>query len=216
MKIALYGGSFNPPHQGHLDVLKWLVSTDCPLDLHEIWVIPTVVHAFAKELLDYDIRERMVTALIDRHFKTSLFGKTHIRDNIKVLRREEVFTADLLAQLTAENPGDTFMPVMGADILHESDEWERWDEILTFKPIFVTRVGVDVSGSGQTVHQIDAADPSSTDVRSRLTEGDLTLLVGEGADVPESVMSIIEEEGLYGYKKPASQAGVPAPPGWGG
>tara|TARA_Y100000310_G_scaffold279517_1_gene298670 strand:+ start:4986 stop:6041 length:1056 start_codon:yes stop_codon:yes gene_type:complete len=200
-RIALYGGSFNPPHQGHLDVLKWLVA-DCPLDLEEIWVIPTVIHAFAKELLDYDIRERMVTAMLDKAFRSGLTSKSHIRDRIKVVRREEVFTADLLANLTTENPGDTFMPVMGADILHESDEWERWGEILSFKPIFVARVGVDVSGSGQTVHQIDAADPSSTDVRSRLAEGDLSFLVGAGADVPESVMSIIEKEGLYGFTKP--------------
>lgn len=198
-RIALYGGSFNPPHQGHLDVLKWLASSDCPEDFNEIWVMPTVNHAFAKDLLDYEIRERMVTAMLAKEFRAGLFGSAGPKDAFKVVRRDAVFMAETLEQLHDEQPGDEFVLVVGADILNETDKWERWDDVVKLATVLpVTRKGV-TPPDGWTVHQIEAADPSSTDIRERLGRGDLTYLVGKGADVPEAVLSIIEKEKLYGY-----------------
>lgn len=196
-RIALYGGSFNPPHQGHLDVIKWLAN-DCPQDLNEVWVLPTVNHAFAKELADYEVREELVTAMIDDAFKGGYYPP--IRDSIKVVRREEVYTAELLDNLEAENPGDEFVPVIGADIINAAGDWHRWGDVVARKPIVVARKGVECK-TDLKVHEVDAAEVSSTSVRERLANGDLTYLIGKGADLPERVMSIIERKNLYGWPK---------------
>jgi len=198
-RIALFGGSFNPPHQGHLDVMRWLVTGDCrPLDFDDVWMLPTVTHAFNKGLEPYEVRERMVKAMLDKEFPSYV----RRRRLLPVVRREEQYTVDTLEVLHGEYPDTEFVLVVGADILNETDKWERWGDVQKLATILpVARVGT-TPPEGWEVHPIHAADPSSTDIRERLSRSDLTYLLGPGADVPAAVMKIIEAEGLYGYEAP--------------
>jgi nicotinate-nucleotide adenylyltransferase len=199
-RIALYGGSFNPPHRGHLDVLKWLID-DCPQDLTEVWVLPTVNHAFAKELESYEVREELVQAMIHDMLKERPWGAPAVDEHIKVVRREEVYTAELLDNLEAEYPGIEFVPVIGADIINAAPDWHRWDDVVARKPIVVARKGVECE-TDLEVYEVAAAEVSSTSVRERLASGTLTYLIGKGADLPKQVMDIIEGKNLYGWLKP--------------
>jgi len=163
-RIALFGGSFNPPHKGHLDVMLWLQRERAALGLDEVWILPTVNHAFGKELLPFEVRQDLILGILGTEFMA--------RPIHRVVRREETYTADLLENLQRERPGDVFRPVLGADILHERHKWHRWEDILRLSdPIFVSRVGY-TPPDGFQVHQVNAADPSSTDIRTRLAKGD--------------------------------------------
>jgi len=54
--IALFGGSFNPPHVAHQMVALFVLET-APVD--ELWITPTYRHAFSKQLVDYEHRIAM-------------------------------------------------------------------------------------------------------------------------------------------------------------
>lgn len=197
-KVALFGGSFNPPHAGHEHILKWLVH-NCPLDLHEIWVLPVVNHAHDKDLLPYEMRAKMVTEMVKGAVGRGMFNNHG--DACKVVRRDEKYTVEMLEALHVEMPSYEFFLVVGADILHETDRWERWDDVLKLATLIpVSRHGHEPP-AGITAHDIKGPDPSSTDIRLRLAKNDLTYLTGEGADVPERVISFIKAEELYGYKR---------------
>lgn len=185
-RIALFGGSFNPPHEGHLDVMMWLQREKDRLGIDEGWILPTVNHAFGKELLPFEVRQDLLQGILGTEFKS--------RPIFKVVRRDERYTAEMLENLQREFPGDVFIPVMGADILHERHLWHRWDDIMKLsKPIFVARAGYEVP-PGFEVHEVKAADPSSTEIRARLARGDKCL------DVLPPVVSLrICRSGLYGF-----------------
>lgn len=196
-RIALYGGSFNPPHRGHLNVVRWLLE-ECPLAFFdEVWVLPTSQHAFDKDLLEYDVREKLVNAML-----------TELPDRARVctVRRTETYTADLLDHLEKERPSDVFVPIFGADILNETERWSRWEDILKRDPVVIARPGVEIL-TDLKLHVMEhrtkgafSQEVSSTSIRERLGRSDLTYLVGQGADLPAPVMSLIEKLGLYGFK----------------
>ena len=54
--IALFGGSFDPPHLGHVLAATWVLSTS---GVDELWVMPAFDHAFDKELSAFEHRKRM-------------------------------------------------------------------------------------------------------------------------------------------------------------
>ncbi|HEY6038658.1 MAG TPA: hypothetical protein VIV58_30455, partial [Kofleriaceae bacterium] len=55
-RIALFGGSFNPPHVAHQLVALYVLETQ-PVD--ELWFVPTFVHPFHKQLVPYEDRLAM-------------------------------------------------------------------------------------------------------------------------------------------------------------
>lgn len=62
MRVAIYGGSFNPPHIGHGMVAAWLRWTDFT---DQVWLMPTFSHAFSKSLADFTERLAWCAALAE-------------------------------------------------------------------------------------------------------------------------------------------------------
>ena len=208
-QIALFGGSFNPPHAGHAAILQWLCTG--PLNLHAIWVLPTVHHAFDKLLAPYEDRAELVQAMIRDVWNTKAVTAAirtiqtrNMESAIRVVKREERYTVETVEALIAENPDTEFTLILGADILHEVQNWHRWRDLpWLVKVVFVARKGFTVpTNTDYPIFSIDAPEVSSTDVRRRIASGDLTNLVGRGADVPVSVFKLIEQKRMYGYIPP--------------
>ena len=61
MDVAVYGGSFNPPHIGHAMVAAWLLWTR---RVEEVWLVPAFAHAFDKALRPFAARVEMVEATL--------------------------------------------------------------------------------------------------------------------------------------------------------
>ena len=194
MNIALFGGSFDPPHADHLRLLKWLLK-DSPTKFDEIWIVPVVNHAFSKEMASYEHRAKMVQDLVNIVKPPSLWGK---KDTIKIVRREEKYTVETLEALHVEQPNDNFYLVVGSDILNDTDQWERWDDIINLASIIpLARKGVKVSG--WEPHEIDSHGFSSTQIREQFAKGDLTHM--KNGLILSYTFHYIIEKGLYGYKE---------------
>ncbi len=184
-RVALYGGSFNPPHVGHVAVVAWLLSTT---DVDAVWLLPCSEHAFGKALAPLVDRVAMCQAAM-APFYAPRIAITTIESDLPQPAR----TVDTLVALRARFPETRFDLAIGADILAERHLWKRWDLIEASTRLWILgRDGFDVpSGyvSGPTL--VTAA---SRDVRSALAAGTPDSVAGI---VPRAVLAHITGRGLY-------------------
>lgn len=126
MTIGLFGGSFDPPHMGHvhitrealrrlrLDRVWWLVTPGNPLKPRGPAAIELRMQA-ARQLMHHP---RVVISDIERHIGTR-------------------WTVQTLSRLRALYPGVRFVWIMGADNLASMHRWDRWQAIVESVPIAV-------------------------------------------------------------------------------
>ncbi len=127
MRIAVYGGAFDPPHLAHIFTVSWLLQR---VDLDEIWLLPAAAHAFGKQLAPFDDRVGMLTAI------TEALGSPRVR--ICLIENEISLsgrTFDTLLALQERHLDHTFRLVLGADNLSEAHRWHRFDELVARWPV---------------------------------------------------------------------------------
>jgi len=188
-RLALYGGSFNPPHVAHQLVALYVLETQ-PVD--ELWFVPTYVHSLGKALAPYDDRVTMC------ELACSALGG----GRAKVSRAEETlamrpgFTSSHTLDLVdyAIELGYAPRLVVGTDILAETHKWYRWDDVATRAPLIVIgRTGYPVPDGGQ-VTGVTMPEISATHVRTLIAAGDDTALESL---LPASVLRYIAQRNLY-------------------
>jgi nicotinate-nucleotide adenylyltransferase len=180
LRIALLGGSFNPPHVGHLMNAYYVLATH---EVDRVWLMPVYKHPFAKVLVPFEHRVRMCELAAAR-----------FAGGIEVTRIEEEAplgskTVDVLELLIARHPEHQFNLVIGTDILPERHMWKRFDRIEQLAPIIV------VGRAGYPCPDVDAPalpEVSSTLVRERLAHGE-----DVSAYVPREVLAYVTEHQLY-------------------
>ena len=127
MTIGLFGGSFNPPHGGHLLLAEIALRR---LDLDQLWWIVTPGNPLK------DLRE--LAPLAER---LSACEKLAEDPRIKITAFEAAFkvryTADTLKLVQERNTGVRFIWLMGADNLRDFHKWQRWQHIAETFPIAV-------------------------------------------------------------------------------
>ena len=157
--IALYGGSFNPPHLVHQMIVLALLETR---DVDEVWLLPCFRHAFEKSLLPFEARARLCRRLIEP------FGERADVCRIEAEMGGVSRTFDTLERLRSEHSGARFSLALGSDIREETASWYRWEELETSTPIHW------FGRSGHAEREGDSLvfpDISSTDVRRRMQQG---------------------------------------------
>jgi nicotinate-nucleotide adenylyltransferase len=213
-RIAFYGGSFDPVHNGHLAVAESLIER---FSLDEFVFIPAF-HA------PHKLRKRPTSAY-DRYAMLCL--ATDHDDRIAVSKMEieapeRPFTVETLTTLNARLIDTQIFFVMGADSWMDITTWREWETVLALSNhIVVTRPGseltfdhvtdeirsrvVDLRGTAKnTVHsEIDSrriyvtdsvfVDISATDIRSRIRSGEASWR----ADVLPEVAKHIEKYQIY-------------------
>lgn len=185
--IALFGGSFNPPHAAHQLVALYVLETQ-PVD--ELWFVPVYAHPFGKDLAPYEHRiamcERAVAALGPRAKVSRVEAELAQRPGFSVSR-----TLDLVDHLAA--PDRELRLVVGADILGETQSWHRWDEVVARAPLIaIGRTGFPVP-PGSTVTGVTMPEISATRIRALLRAGD----PAAEALLPRGVLRYIAEHHLY-------------------
>ncbi len=184
-RVGLLGGSFNPPHIGHLLMAVAVYATE---EIDHLWVIPTADHAFGKKLAPFADRTRMCH-LAFRH----LAGGVAVLDLEARLPRPAgaaSYTVDTLRALHAIRPGIKPVWIAGSDILAELPRWKEPDEVKRLsRMVIVPRRGYPNQGLRL---QIDLPLLSSTEIRD---------LIAEGQDVSGmvdyEVLRFVEQRGLY-------------------
>ena len=186
--VALFGGSFNPPHVAHQLVALFVLET-APVD--ELWFTPTWKHPFHKQLVGYDDRIAMcelAAAALGPRCRVSRIEEEVAQLPGFVASR----TLDTVTELSRRHPDHAFRLVVGADILAETDKWYRWDEVVRAAPLIVVGRGGHDAPHGSAVSALAMPEVSSTEVRARLARGESALPL-----VPRAVLGYIAERDLY-------------------
>ena len=163
MRVAVYGGSFNPPHRAHALVAKWVLSSGTA---DAGWLVPVFRHAFeglqGKTLAPFEQRICWCEALANE------IGPSVVVSSVESVLPTPSFTIDTLRHFSETHPDHNFRLVIGADILDQVDGWKDWDRIVRdYSPIVVGREGYDSPSDVPCFPNV-----SSTEIRSRLKAGE--------------------------------------------
>lgn len=181
-QIALFGGSFDPPHQGHTAICSWLLGKE---DIDRVWVIPCFIHPFGKEMAPFEERFNMCRTAFAR------FGK-----DVEVLDVEKKLGGTSVTVRTIEHlknlyPNAKFSFAVGGDIESERNKWHQFDKLESMVSIITIP-----RGPGSHI-----PDVSATDVRSRVESGQSIAEL-----VPPSVAVYIVSHKLYQSPKATDDA----------
>ncbi|MEA2699568.1 MAG: nicotinate-nucleotide adenylyltransferase [Myxococcales bacterium] len=190
MRVALFGGSFNPPHVAHQLVALYVLET-APVD--QLWFIPCFQHAFGKPLAPFDDRFAMCG------LAAAALG---LRAQVSDVEREIAQPSRTLITvraLMARHPEHQFSWIVGGDLVPEIDSWYGAAELRRTVPFLI--VGRASAALGRTGAAVSATvmmpAVSSTDVRRALADGKSV----EGL-VPRTVLDYIYQRGLYQAREP--------------
>lgn len=123
MKIAIYGGSFNPPHCGHVEAAAAVMDHLKP---DKMLIIPASIPPHKELCIDSpDPQERL---LLTRLAFSELEG-AEVSD-IEILREGKSYSAETLEQLMKLYPGAEFCFAMGTDMFLSFEQWYRYRFLL--------------------------------------------------------------------------------------
>lgn len=205
MKVAIYGGSFDPVHWGHL----W-VAQGCgeQLDLDQVLFIPTATSPLKPGGAVASNAQRVTMLQLAMGGASNSERPQLVIDQRELHRGGISYTLDTVAELQQERPDDQFFLLIGSDAFASIRLWHRPEELLTrITPVVFRRGGdppVDWSVleglvSAERIEQIRAAavtlpliELSSSDIRQRVASGRSIRFL-----VPHAVAAFIHAESLY-------------------
>ncbi|MBX9732758.1 MAG: nicotinate-nucleotide adenylyltransferase [Chitinophagaceae bacterium] len=188
MKVALYFGSFNPIHSGHLIIASHVANHT---DYTQVWLVVSPHNPFKAEaslLNEYD-RLHLVQLAVedDPRLKVS---------DIEFKLPKPSYTIDTLAYLTEKYPQHEFAILMGSDGFQNLPKWKNANILIKSYPFIVyIRPGFPVTEThGTKLHVLDAPQLtiSATYIRETLKAGKTIRYL-----VPENVRAYIEENNYY-------------------
>jgi nicotinate-nucleotide adenylyltransferase len=189
VRTGIFGGTFDPPHIGHLIAAQ---DAQEALQLDCVLFVPAgqPPHKSQRPISDGTIRRKLLEAALqdDPRFEVCL---------IELERTGKSYTVDTVRQLLRERPGDSFFLLVGADQVREFHTWHEPDEIVRLVTVVpLARAGVDNFPALESrLHapvSVTRIDVSATDIRRRVFAGkSIRYLV-----VP-AVEQLIREHGLY-------------------
>ena len=172
MKTGIFGGSFNPIHNGHIALAK-AAQEQCGLD--EVWLMVSPQNPLKQEtdLLADNLRYDMV--------QQALQGVDGIvASDYEFHLPKPSYTWNTLQHLSKDYPNRQFTLIIGGDNWAHFERWRRWKDILR-------HYNVAVYPRDQYIGTFDAPllDVSSTEIRQRIASGE-----GIQGMVPDSIISI--------------------------
>lgn len=185
MNVAFYGGSFNPPHAGHVLAAAYLVSI---AGFDRVLVVPVHDHAFEKQLAAFEHRVQMCEIafahLVDVEVST-----------IEAELRAPSYTISSIRALLSRHPEWRLRVVVGADVLPEIERWHESEQLQRLAPLYVLgRSGFPSAGSPRPL----LPEVSSSQIRAWLSEQPSTQREAELQQVmPARVLEVIRQWGLY-------------------
>jgi nicotinate-nucleotide adenylyltransferase len=195
-RLGVLGGTFNPPHIGHLICAQ---EAHAQLGLDRVVLIP-VSSPPHKELADDpgpEVRVELCRRAVgdDERFEVS---------TIEVERGGPSFTVDTLRELHERRPEDQLTFIAGGDMARSLPSWREPEEVVALAELGVAaregvgREDIRVSLRGLagpervTFFDMPRVDVSSSMIRARVAEGRPIRYL-----VPDAVAALIAEQGLY-------------------
>jgi len=179
MRVAIFGGSFNPPHLAHQMAALYVLET---AEVDELWMVPAFQHPFGKALAPFAHRLAMC------ELAAAALGP---RVKVSVVERElgvESRTLRTVRKLQQDFPENAFCLVIGADLVAELPTWQESAELRRSVPfIVVGRAGFEKDDGRLALPRV-----SSSEVRAALAAGRPV----DGL-VSRAVVDYISRHGLY-------------------
>ena len=197
MKIAMFGGSFDPIHNGHVSLAHVFVES---LGLERVLIIPTFYPPHKQKKTTVTSEQRLEMC------RLAFYGEDIFEvSDIEIRREGKSYTYMTLEELSRIYPDDELYLITGADMFMTIDEWKNPDIIFSRAVICgVPRNDDDISDLRAKAERLSSMgarteilDPgimtvSSTDIRNRIAEG-----MSVHGLVPQAVEDYIIKNGLY-------------------
>ena len=191
MRIGIFGGTFDPPHNGHR---KYALEAIDKFQLDMLLVVPTYAapHKFHKGTADSTDRMAMTQLLFGDDSRVNV-------SDIEIQRQGKSYTVDTVKQLREEYPDDELIFLMGSDMLLSFHRWREPEEIIKYVRIgAVTRC--DEIEKDELEQYVSRYFPDDTDrfvicdfEPIELSSTEVRLAVQEGRDISEMVQPQVEE-----------------------
>ena len=208
MRVLLYGGSFDPPHNGHLNNLRAAAARVRP---DRIVVMPAGSSPFkrgtsASGALRLEMCGCFSALAEEGGFPALTVSGWEVQQAAQGRQNYTVLTLEMLA---AGFPGAELYLAIGSDMLLSFDGWHRWQDILRLAHLVVTSRNVgddpelhamarqlDPTGARILFAPVQALPMASSALRARLVDGEAC-----EAELPETVRTVIRREKLYQKKE---------------
>jgi nicotinate-nucleotide adenylyltransferase len=197
-RIGIFGGTFDPPHAGHVRVAADVADR---LSLDRLIWVPARVSPFkrAADVTASEVRLEMVGAVVDLDPRFEVDGR-------ELRRSGPSYTVDTLEEFRAEFPDAELYLVVGADQFADFPRWREPERIARIARIAVMDRGgrsaralfpeVDAAVPGLAASvvfvPVTSVDVSSTDVRAAVARGEDPV-----GNLPRGVAEVIRARGLY-------------------
>ena len=191
-KIGILGGTFNPIHDGHLQLAKAAYEQH---NLDKIWIMvsPNPPHKAGTSIVDVTHRNNMAKIAIEPYEYMEFSDFEQKRDGY-------IYTAETLTLLKKEHPENEYYFIVGGDSLDNIEKWYHPEVVLAncillaagrdemFDTALINRINELNEKYKADIRMIkmQPMDVSSTEIRA-----------GDFDDIPESVRKYIDENQLY-------------------
>jgi nicotinate-nucleotide adenylyltransferase len=202
MRIGILGGTFNPPHLGHLVVAQEAYRE---LDLDQVLFIPAGIPPHKPVDAEPGSEHRLALC------RLAIEGDDRFAASDLELRRDgPSYTVDTLRELSTQAPTNDLFLILGADIAAGLPQWQEPERVLELATVAITkRRGTPPESVQRALDQLKGGDRaeffemprigiSSTMVRRRVQAGQPIRYF-----VPDRVAAYILDHGLYGASKAA-------------
>jgi nicotinate-nucleotide adenylyltransferase len=186
MKIGILGGSFDPPHFGHLLLAR---QTREIIGLDEVWLMPYFAHSWDPTLSKVEDRLAMARFIEEPGIMVS---------EEETGKQEKNYTIDTVHRLKARHQHKFFW-IVGSDILGEFERWKDHEALSREVPFLVfPRNGYPTSSTLPPGFQlIDSPDIITSNISSTIVRKRLQKAHSVVGLVPESVLAYIRKHKLY-------------------
>ncbi len=180
MKLGLYGGTFDPIHNGHTHVITELIQRNI---VDRLLVIPAGEPRLRENAPKASgAQRRTMCQLAINDLPAEIRRKVEVNP-IEILRMGPSYTIDTVEAVAQTYPDDEIILIVGTDAYEKLDQWHRVDELMKMVTLeVIQRPGY----TGDLARDIDAIDVSATQVRLHQSD-----------QLSPSVANYIKENNLY-------------------
>lgn len=196
-RIGIFGGTFNPIHNGHVNLVNKVCEV---LKLDKLLIIPTKIppHKIAKNLANSQDRIEMCRLAFEDNEIAEI-------SDYEILQNDKSFTIYTLRHFKMLYPYDEFYLIMGSDMILSFETWKEYKEIFKLAVLVAASRSnedtekiseyskqIEKMGGKCIIVQIEPYEISSTQIRE---------MVADGEDfpcyLPEKVVKYIGQKNLY-------------------
>ncbi|MGF2617165.1 nicotinate-nucleotide adenylyltransferase [Rossellomorea vietnamensis] len=186
-RVGLLGGTFNPPHLGHLIIANEVLHQ---FGLDEVRFMPAGIppHKQIKGDTSSEQRKEMVIRAIDNH-------TGFVMETIELEKEGPSYTYETIKLLVEREPQSEFHFIIGGDMIDYLPKWHMIEELSRLiQFVGVKRPGYETESPFNVIMaDVPQIEISSTMIRDRIAAGKTVNYL-----IPEEVLDYIREEKLYG------------------